>query len=329
MNFLWEEGLQMFRFARLFAVVCLVAGAAFGQAVTIASLGGVVTDQSGSGVPGANVRMIDTEKGTVHTTSSDNEGRYTFPNLPVGTYRLEAQAKGFKAYVQAGMVLEVAANRTQNIGLEVGAVTEVVEVSAAASMVETKDNSIAQVIEQRKIVDLPLNGRNLTQLLTLTGAGTSAPGGDLVGSKNMQGSNGSGTFSVAGSQANGVSYLLDGGDNTDAFSNVNLPIPFPDAVQEFSVQTNGVSAQYGLHPGGVVNIVTKSGTNVFHGDVFEFLRNYELNATPKVQANAIPARDSLKRSQFGGVVGGPIKKDKIFFFNGYQGTRQRSNPAAQ
>jgi hypothetical protein len=319
----------MLRFAKIFAALCLVTAVAFGQAVTIATLGGVVTDQSGSGVPGATVRMIETEKGTVHTTNSDAEGRYNFPNLPVGNYKLEAQAKGFKSYVQPGIVLDVAVNRTQNIGLEVGAVTEVVEVSAAASMVETKDNSIAQVIEERKIVDLPLNGRNLTQLLTLTGAGTSAPAGDLTGSKNIQGSNGSGTFSVAGSQANGVSYLLDGGDNNDAFSNVNLPIPFPDAVQEFSVQTNGVSAQYGLHPGGVVNIVTKSGTNGFHGDVFEFLRNYELNATPKVQGGAIPQRDSLKRSQFGGVVGGPIKKDKIFFFNGYQGTRQRSNPAAQ
>src|SRR5947209_4909185 len=151
----------MLRFVKLIAVACLLTALAFGQAVTIASLGGVVTDQSGSGVPGATVRMIDTEKGTVHTTVSDAEGRYSFPNLPVGTYRLEAMAKGFKGYAQAGFVLEVAANRTQNIQLEVGAVTEVVEVSAAASMVETKDNSISQVIEERKIVDLPLNGRNL------------------------------------------------------------------------------------------------------------------------------------------------------------------------
>src|SRR5262249_3750233 len=143
-------------------------------------------------------------------------------------------------------------------------------------------------------------------------------------SKNMQGSAASGTFAVAGSQANGVSYLLDGGDNNDAFSNVNLPIPFPDAVQEFSVQTSAVPAQYGLHPGGIVNIVTKSGTNSVHGDVFDFLRNYELNARQK----ATPARDSLKRNQYGGVIGGPIKKDKLFFFGGYQGTRQRSNPAA-
>ena len=131
---------------------------------------------------------------------------------------------------------------------------------------------------------------------------------------------------MAGSQANGVSYLLDGGDNNDAFSNVNLPIPFPDAVQEFSVQTNAMPAQYGLHPGGVVNIVTKSGTNSFHGDVFEFLRNYDTQRAAKRRPIRSP-RDSLKRSQFGGVAGGRIIKDKLFFFGGYQGTRQRSNPS--
>jgi len=183
-------------------------------------------------------------------------------------------------------------------------------------------------------VDLPLNGRNLTQLLTLVGGGSSTPGGDLTGSKNIQGSDGSGTFSVAGGQANGINYLLDGGDNNDAFSNVNLPLPFPDAVQEFNVQTNALQAQYGLHPGGVVNVVTKSGTNAFHGDVFEFLRNYDLNARPKglVQVNGSvnqPVRDSLKRNQFGGTAGGRIIRDKLFFFGGYQRTVQRSNPGTQ
>src|SRR5258708_9202897 len=190
-------------------------------------------------------------------------------------------------------------------------------------MVATKENAISQVVEERRIVELPLNGRNLTQLLTLTGGGTTAPAGDLTGSKNIQGSNGSGTFAVAGSQANGVSYLLDGGDNNDAFSNVNLPIPFPGAVQEFSVQTRSLPAQYGLHPGGLVNIVTKSGSNGFHGDLFDFLRNYKLNA----RQSATPERDSLKRNQFGGIAGGRIIKDKLFFFGGFQGTRQRSNPA--
>jgi hypothetical protein len=149
-------------------------------------------------------------------------------------------------------------------------------------------------------------------------------GGDLTGSKNMGGSNGSGQFSVAGGAANGLNYLLDGGDNNDSFSNVNMPIPFPDAVQEFSVQTNGLPAQYGLHPGGVVNIVTKSGANSLHGDLFEFLRNGDLNA----RTSGTLVRDTLKRSQFGGVAGGRIIKDKLFFFGGYQGTRQRSDPAA-
>src|SRR5208337_70886 len=210
-------------------------------------------------------------------------------------------------------------NVTVNVPMQLGAVTESIRVEANAAMVETKENAVAQVIDTERMIDLPLNGRNPTQLLTLTGAGTSSMtlnGGDLTGSKNIQGTaGGSGQFSVAGGQANGVNFLLDGGDNNDAFSNVNLPIPFPDAVQEFNVQTNALQAQYGLHPGGVVNVVTKSGTNAFHGDLFEFFRNYELNARPKgliTVAGSVsqPARDSLKRNQFGGTAGGRIIKDK-------------------
>jgi hypothetical protein len=305
----------------------------FAQEVAVAEVDGHVTDPSGASIAGATVKMTEVDRRTVHTFTTDAQGVFRFPNLPVGDYVLEVSSPGFKAYRQTGITLQVASNVEQNVVMQIGAVTETVEVVANAAMVETKENSISQVIDQQKIVDLPLNGRNLTQLLTLTGAGTSAPAGDLTGSKNIQGSNGSGTFSVAGGQANGVSYLLDGGDNNDAFSNVNLPIPFPDAVQEFSVQTNAIPAQYGLHPGGVVNIVTKSGSNAFHGDVFDFLRNYELNARPKglvTVAGSVsqPTRDSLKRNQFGGVAGGRIIKDKLFFFGGYQGTRQRSNPSS-
>ena len=255
----------MSRMTTLLALVLLSACAVFGQAVAIGSVSGSVTDQSGSFVPGAAVRMIDTERGTVHTGNTNTEGRYTFNNLPVGAYRLEVQANGFKNYAQTGITLQVAENLTQNVALQVGALTETVEVQAGASMVETRDSSIAAVIQQQQIVDLPLNGRNLTSLLTISGVATSdmtLNGGDLTGSKNIQGTaGGSVQVSVAGGAANGVNFLLDGGDNNDAFSNVNLPIPFPDAVQEFSVQTNGLPAQYGLHPGGVVNIVTKSGAN--------------------------------------------------------------------
>jgi hypothetical protein len=238
---------------------------------------------------------------------------------------LEVKSPGFKDYRQSGIILEVAHTYEINVPMTVGAVTETVNVTANAAMVETKDSAISQVVDSVKITELPLNGRNLTQLLTLTGAGTTAPGCDLTGSKNIQGSNASGTFSVAGGQANGVNYLLDGGDNNDSFSNVNLPIPFPDAVQEFSVQTNALQAQFGLHPGGVVNVVTKSGTNAFHGDLFEFFRNYELNARPKglttVAGSILQSpRDSLKRNQFGGTAGGRIIKNKLFVFGGYQQT---------
>ena len=317
----------MSRFLTALAVGTLSAAAAFGQAVAVGSLAGAVTDQSGSAVPGATVIMTETDKATAHTTSSNGDGRYDLNNLPAGPYRLEVQAKGFKNYVQTGIVLQVAENLTQNVVLQVGSLTETVEVQSGANMVETKDSSIAHVVEQQRIVDLPLNGRNLTSLLMISGVATGTMtlnGGDLTGSKNMGGSNGSGQFSVAGGAANGLNYLLDGGDNNDSFSNVNLPIPFPDAVQEFSVQTSGLLAQYGLHPGGVVNIVTKSGANAFHGDVFEFLRNGDLNA----RTSGTLVRDTLKRSQFGGVAGGRIIKDKLFFFGGYQGTRQRSDPAA-
>ena len=318
----------MSRITTVLVLILLSASAIFGQAVAIGSVSGTISDQTGSSVPNATVRMIAADKGTVYTGNSSVDGRYTFNNLPTGAYRLEVSANGFKNYSQTGITLQVAENLTQNVALQVGALTETVEVQAGASMVETRDSSISQVIETQRILDLPLNGRNLTSLLMISGVATGTMtlnGGDLTGNKNMGGSNGSGQFSVAGGAANGLNYLLDGGDNNDAFSNVNLPIPFPDAVQEFSVQTNGLPAQYGLHPGGVVNIVTKSGSNAFHGDLFEFLRNGDLNA----RQSATPLRDTLKRSQFGGVGGGRIIKDKLFFFGGYQGTRQRSDPATQ
>ncbi len=294
------------------------------QAVAVAEVDGHVTDPSGQALANAQVRMTEVDKQQVHNAVTDNEGRYSLPNLPVGAYRLEVTAQGFKTYVQSGIVLQVANNITANVTMQIGSVSESIQITADAAMVETKENAVSQVIDTKRIMDLPLNGRNPTQLIMLTGAATTAPAGDLTGSKNIQGSNGSGTFSVAGGQANGLNFLLDGGDNNDAFSNVNLPLPFPDAVQEFSVQTNALPAQYGLHPGGAVNTVTSSGSNDFHGDLFEFLRNGDFNA----RQEGTLVRDSLKRSQFGGIVGGRIIRDKLFFFGGYQGTEQRSNPAA-
>jgi hypothetical protein len=307
----------------------LAAPPARAQQVAVAEIDGYVTDPSGQFIAGAQVNAIEVDKGQVHSTTTDVTGRYYLSNLSIGKYQIEVSAPGFKGFVQKGIELQIATNPHINVRLEIGAVTESIQITANAAQVETKENSIAQVVDQQRLIDLPLNGRNPADLLRVTGFSTSAMtinGGDLTGSKNIQGSNGSGQYSIAGSAANGVNFLLDGGDNNDAFSNVNLPIPFPDAVAEFSVQANGLPAQYGLHPGGVVNIVTKSGSNSLHGDLFYFLRNADLNARTKGVIGLQPARDSLKRNQFGGTAGGRIIKDKLFFFGGFQGTRQRSDP---
>ena len=259
---------RIFEDRRSAAAILLIALAVLGafapcaraQAVAIAEIDGYVTDPSGQAIAGAQVKATNVDKGQVRETVSDATGRYALPDLPVGNYKLEVSSKGFKAYVQTGIILQVASNVTVNAPMQIGAVTESIQVEANAAMVETKENAVAQVIDQERMIDLPLNGRNPTQLLTLTGAGTATMnvnGSDLTGSKNIQGpAGGSNMFSVAGSQANGITFLLDGGDDNDAFSNVGLPIPFPDAVQEFNVQTNGLPALYGLHPGGVVNAVT-------------------------------------------------------------------------
>jgi hypothetical protein len=304
------------------AVACVAP--LWGQAVANAQIQGLVTDPSGAVVPNARVTARQTNTGFVRTTVTGTGGTYVLPNLPVGPYNLEVQAGGFQAYVQTGIVLEVSNNVTINVVLRLGQVSQQVQVSANASMVQTQSTSISQVIEQRRIVDLPLNGRNATELVMLAGAANdvsnnSAEGSDLLTSKNYFTSD---AISVAGGQSNGTNYLMDGGDNNDAFSNVNLPFPFPDAIEEFSVQTSTLSARYGVHPGAAVNIVTKSGTNQFHGDVFEFVRNGAFDARDFFAAT----QDTLRRNQFGGTIGGPIKKDKIFGFFGYQGTRIRTAP---
>lgn len=289
------------------------------QAVAIAEVSGIVTDQSGSTVGGAMVSMTQTEKQLVRTTVTDPGGRYVLPNLAIGPYRLLVQAKGFKDYIQSGIVLQVGNNVQLNVSLQVGSVNETVEVQAAAAMVETSQTGVAQVIDARRIIDLPLNGRQATQLVLLSGASVQAPAGGMTGSKNYFSST---TISVGGGQANGTAYLLDGGDNTDTMTNVNLPFPFPDALQEFSVETSALSAKFGTHPGATVNVVTKSGSNQFHGDLFEYLRNGDVNA----RNFFAPRHDTLKRNQFGGTLGGKLITDKLFFFMGTQITRQRSDP---
>src|SRR6266566_3764216 len=315
----------------LFRMICVAGYAALllvrspnvsAQQVNVAQVSGRVTDGSGAGVPGAAVKLLETQRNIAHTATTDEQGLYVLPGLPVGPYQLEVKKEGFKSYSQTGIVLQVNDHVTLNAVLSVGAVSETVEVTAAASMIQTENASVSNVVESQRISELPLNGRYVTQLVLISGASMSAPGGDEVGSKNFYSSV---TISVAGGQANGTNYLLDGGDNNDTFSNVNLPFPFPDALQEFSVETSSLPARNGLHPGGVVNLVTKSGTNALHGNLFEFYRGGVFNAKPNNFTPAGTKRDNLLRNQFGGTLGGKIIAEKFFFFAGYQGTRQHSS----
>ena len=286
------------------------------QAIGGGQIQGTITDANGSAVSGATVEAVQQASGLHRTVTSSGDGGYNLPDLPVGPYQLNVTAQGFSTYQQSGIVIEVGNNLRVDVKLQVGGVSQTVQVTAGASMVQTEDQSISQVIDRQRTVDLPLNGRQATQLILLTPGAQAAPLGDLVGTKNYPSSV---AISVAGAQATNINYLMDGADNNDAFTNVNLPFPFPDALQEFSVQTSGLSAQYGLHPGAVVNIVTQSGTNGFHGTVFDFFRNGDMNAKNFFSTK----QDTLKRNQFGGAIGGPIRRDKLFFFGGYQGTRTR------
>ncbi len=283
------------------------------QATVVDQIAGTIQDSSGAAVPGAQIKALQTDTGFTRSTTSTSNGAYLLTNLPIGPYRIEVSAPGFKTSRQEGVVLQVNTNPTLNVVLQIGAVSQQVEVHGNAVMAETQTTGISQVINDQSVVDLPLNGRQPTQLILLSGAAVTAPASDLASSKNYPSST---TIAIAGGQANGTVYLMDGGDHNDAFGAINLPIPFPDALQEFSVQTNAIPASYGGRAGGVVNIVTKSGTNAYHGDLFEFLRNGAVNAVNYFASSV----DQLKRNQFGGTLGGPVLHNRLFFFGGYQGT---------
>src|SRR5438132_10731360 len=277
---------------------------------------GIVKDTTGAVIGGAEVKATQTDTGVTRTVISAEDGVYVLPNLAIGPYRVEVSKPGFSTYVQSGIVLQVASNPTVDVTLKVGEVAQAIQVEANAALVDLQGMSVGSVIENARILELPLNGRNPVELIQLAGA--AVPAGQ-AGTAGMPG----GRFiSIGGGLLSGVSYVLDGTLYNNPFDAVNLPFPFPDALQEFKVETSSLTAQNGLHSAGAVSAVVKSGTNMFHGDLFEFFRNGKLNAR---NADAL-RRDTLKRNQYGGTIGGPIKKDKVFFFAGYQGTKTRSDP---
>ena len=316
-------------------VLCLgYCGGLFAQATS--QISGTVKDASGAVVAGAAITVTQTDTGVTRSATSDASGVYVLPSLPLGPYRLEVKKEGFTAYVQTGIVLQVASAPTIDPVLKVGAVSESIQVEASTVTVETSSTGVGQVVNSQDVVELPLNGRQVTQLITLAGGsntvqagfGQTPTVGNLMSSKNYPNE---ALVSVGGGMLNGTTYLLDGGSHNDPFNNLNMPLPFPDAVQEFKVETSALPAEYGQHSAGAINVVTKSGGNQFHGDAFEFVRNNYFNANDFFTASPTHPNgqsDGLKRNQFGGTIGGPIKRDKVFFFLGYQGTLLRSQPAA-
>jgi hypothetical protein len=289
---------------------------------TTASLSGTVVDPSGAAVPAATVTVQNTGTGFTRTTKSGNSGDYLFPVLPVGEYTLTVVKPGFQTYAQKGIVLTVNRSATQMVTLQLGKETQEITVTANASLATTSSAAVGQLVNQKSTVDLPLNSRTTETLVFLV------PGANNVTSNYCGASCEGGVYpteqyaDVNGGGPNGVNYQMDGADNNDTYMNTNLPFPDPDAIQEFNVQTGNMSAEYGNAISGVVNIVTKSGTNQFHGDAFDFVRNYIFDS----RNFFAPTRDTLKQNQFGGTLGGPIKKDKLFFFGSYQGTRTRTAP---
>jgi hypothetical protein len=302
---------------------------AWAQVGSTAQISGTVRDDSGGVLPGVDVTVTQTATGFTRSTVTDSAGGYVLTNLPIGPYRFQASLSGFKTFEQTGIVLQVGSSPTLNVTLGLGQLSETVSVQAAAPLVDTQRSGIGQVIENARIMDLPLNGRNPTDLIELAGAAVHVASDD-ASTRSFQGSSGGKGIAIAGGQTFGTAYMLDGAMHNNPYDNLNLPLPFPDALQEFRVETGALGAGSGVHAGGSVNAVTKSGTNQYHGDAFEFWRNHRFNAINPFAAvvNGKQQDDGLNRNQTGGTVGGPIIQNKLFFFGGYQGTFTRQTPSS-
>lgn len=284
------------------------------RAQSAGSLSGYVKDASGAVIPAAKVNVTLVERGTTFTANTNAEGFYNFPALEPGTYTLAVEKQGFRRFVQTGLILTVRQNLRADASLQVGAVTQQVTVSVQAPLVDTASGTISGLVDDRRIVDLPLNGRNVMSLSEIL------PGVLNVNAPESLNDTRSGpTMNVNGGRSNMNMFTFDGAYFLNASRNTGMNYPPPDAVQEFRMQTSNFDAAYGHNAGSQVAVISKSGTNSFHGDAWEFLRNEALNAR-NFFAPSVPAD---KENQFGGTAGGPIRKDKLFFFGAYQALIKR------
>ncbi|MEZ5356900.1 MAG: carboxypeptidase regulatory-like domain-containing protein [Bryobacteraceae bacterium] len=296
----------------ILACCTLILAATPAAAQSTGQILGTVEDATGAVVPTVTVRAVNTRTGLEFNAQSDAAGRFNFPRLPVGDYRVEASKEGFRQFVSESFRLDADQSRGVTVLLDLGSTAESVTVSGAVSQVDTVTATIREVVDEKRISELPLNGRNPLQLVLLVPGAVSAPGGGALNRNDG--------IAVNGGRGTSTNYMLDGGDNNDPQQNVAAVVPNPDALEEFSVQTNNFSAEYGRNSGAVVNAVTKSGTNALHGSLWEFIRNDALDARSYFGIS----KSKLRRNQFGGAVGGPIIRNKAFFFGSYEGVRQRT-----
>jgi Carboxypeptidase regulatory-like domain/TonB dependent receptor len=302
----------------LFATVLAMAfwlAAPFARAQSTGGrIRGTVMDPSGGAVPSATVTLINEATHATRDVQTGANGEYIFLEVPVGSYEIDLTLQGFKKYVRKGVVLDLNQVLTVDIGLQLGGSTDVVEVTGAPPVVDTTSTQLGAVVNERSSTQLPLNQRDVYQLLQLQPGVQSQLGNDL-----FYGSDKAGVVTVNGGRGRSNNYSVNGGDGNDLFVNGPAIEPSPDSIEEFRVITNNFDAEYGRNSGAVVNVVTKSGTNELHGSFYEFFRNDVLNAHAFTFTPA--PKPGFKQNQFGGTLGGPIKKDKTFIFGAYEGRR--------
>jgi len=314
-----SESLKSSRGVRSLACALLIAlsGCLAVWGAVTGRISGTVKDPTGAVVPNAQITALETQTGIKNSTVTDSAGFYSFPSLPVGHYDLEVRTGGFKDFKQTGLVLDVNTALTVDIPLELGEASQEVTVNAAAVQVETTNTQMGEVINDTKMTTVPLNGRSYTDLLALQ-PGVVPTSSNQYGALNVSGNLNPGSMSVNGQRESANGFMVNGGNVEEGAFNGTSIIPNLDSIAEFRIITNNFDAEYGNYSGGQINAITKSGTNGFHGDVFEFLRNTDLDARNFYSPN----KGKFIQNQFGATAGGRIIRDKLFFFVDYQGTRQ-------
>src|SRR5262245_48254382 len=280
-----------------------------------ATILGRVSDESGAVVPGAQVTITNVGTNEARTTQTETGGGYVIPQLLPGEYMLAVEITGFKKEIRKGIVLETGQEARLDVVLKVGNVSETIEVTAESPLIQSENMAIGSMFDQKKIVELPLNGRDYLQLAQMAPNVFAPAQGSTLGFR--------GGFNVAGNSEIANNYIKDGIDNNDETTNQPLHRPILDAVREFRVLTGTYSAEYGRQAGGQIIVTTKNGTNDFHGSAFEFHRNSALDA----RNFFAPQKPSFRRNQFGGVMGGPLRRDRTFFYGGYEGQRRGQQEA--